>query len=98
MRDDTVEMIGDQGASGASPALVGEPGSVAKHEVIDKKLRAPSEKVRERRFALIRAESIILVDPNPRQVLPLPRQLVTALHQLLLRLEQLASRREPLLP
>jgi hypothetical protein len=46
--DDTVEMIGDQGASGASPALVGEPESIAKHEVIDEELRAPSEEVRQR--------------------------------------------------
>jgi hypothetical protein len=45
VRDDTVEVIGDQGASGASPALVGEAETVAKHEVIDEKLRAPSKEV-----------------------------------------------------
>jgi hypothetical protein len=47
--DDTVEVIGDQGAAGASPALVREPGSVAEHEVVDEELRALnslSEKIR----------------------------------------------------
>jgi hypothetical protein len=80
--DDTIEVIGDQGASGASPALVGEPGSVAEHEVIDEELRAPSEEVRQRGAAFIGLESILLVDPNPRQLLPSPRQLVAAPREL----------------
>src|SRR5437899_287132 len=41
-------------------------------------------------------ESILLVDPNPRQLLPPPRQLVAAPRELLLRLEQLEPRCEPL--
>ncbi len=36
VRDDTVEMVGDKGASGAALTLVGEPRAVAEHEVIDK--------------------------------------------------------------
>jgi hypothetical protein len=38
--DDPVEVVDDQGAAGASPALVGEPGSVAEHEVVDEELGA----------------------------------------------------------
>jgi len=40
-------MVGDKGASGASLALFGEPVPIAEHEVIDEKLRAPSEEVRQ---------------------------------------------------
>ena len=42
---DTIEVIDDQGTSGASAALVGEPESVAEHEVIDEELRAPLKQV-----------------------------------------------------
>ncbi len=42
---DTIEVIGDQGTSGASAALVGEPESVAEHEVIDEELRASLKQV-----------------------------------------------------
>ena len=86
MGDNTVEMIGDQGASGASLALVGEPESIAEHEMIDEELRAPSEEVRQRGAALISLETILLVDANPRQLLSPPRQLVTSPCVLLLRL------------
>src|SRR5262249_46432507 len=86
VRDDTVEVIGDQGASGASPALVGEPESVAEHEVIDEELRAPPEEVRKRGASLVGLESIRLVNPDPRQLLSAPRQLVAAPYVLLLRL------------
>src|SRR5207245_5215609 len=41
-------------------------------------------------------ESIVLVDPHPRQLLPPPRQVVAAPRELLLRLEQLEPGREPL--
>jgi hypothetical protein len=37
--NDTVEVIGDEGASGASLALFGNAVSVAEHEVIDEELR-----------------------------------------------------------
>src|SRR5581483_2601098 len=55
-----------------------------------------SEEVRQRGAALIGLESILLVDPNPRQLLPSPRQLVAAPHKVLLGLEKLEPRREPL--
>jgi hypothetical protein len=64
--DDSVEVIGDQGASGASLALVGEPSAVAEHEVIDEELRAPSEEIRQRGAPLVSLESVRLVDPHPR--------------------------------
>jgi hypothetical protein len=87
--DDTIEMIGNQGAYGAALALVGEPESVAEHEVIDEELRAPTEEVRRRGAAFISFESMFLIDPNPRQLLPLSRQFVASPRVLLLRLEQL---------
>src|SRR5262245_2660286 len=40
--------------------------------------------------------TILLVEPNPRQLLPPPRQLVAATRQLLLRLEQFEARGQPL--
>src|SRR5216683_8019218 len=48
------------------------------HEVVDEELRAPSEEVCQRGAPLVGLESILLVDPNPRQLLPPPRQLVAA--------------------
>src|SRR5215207_8377083 len=56
--DDTVEVIGNQGASGASPALVGEASSVAEHEMVDEKLRAPPEEVCQRGASVVRVEPI----------------------------------------
>src|SRR5262249_34804090 len=66
------------------------------HEVVDEKLRAPAEEVRQRGAPVVGLESIRLVDLNPRQFLPPPRQLVAAPRKLLLRLEQLEPRCEPL--
>ena len=40
-------------------------------------------------------KSVLLVDPNPRQVLPPPRQLVAAPREFLLRLEQVEARGQP---
>jgi hypothetical protein len=48
----------------------------AEHEVVDEELRAPSEKVRKRSAPLVGLEAILLVDANPRQLLPSPRQFV----------------------
>ena len=45
--------------------------------MIDEDLRA-SEEVCQRGAPLVGLKSILLVDPNPRQLLPLPRQLVAA--------------------
>src|SRR5207248_10306544 len=66
------------------------------HEVVDEELRAPSEQIRQRGAPLVGLEAILLVDPDPWQLLPPPRQLVALPRQLLLRLEQLEPRCEPL--
>ena len=65
--------------------------------MVDEELRAPAEEIRQRGASLIGLESIILLDANPRQRLPLPRQLVAAPRVLLFRLEQLDPRSEPFL-
>jgi hypothetical protein len=91
--NDRIEVIGDQGASGAALAFLGEPSAIAEHEVIDEQLRAPSKQVCQRCAPLMGLESILLVDPNPRQLLPSPSQFVPAAHELLLGLQQLAPRR-----
>src|SRR5712691_10864773 len=70
---DTVEPVRDRRA-GRTPRRVVGP----EHEVVDEELRAPSEEVCQRSARLVGLESILLVDPNPRQLLPPPRQLVAA--------------------
>jgi hypothetical protein len=89
--DESVEAVRDSRA-GRTPRRVVGP----EHEVVDEKLRAPSEEVCQRGAPLIGLESVLLVDPNPRQFLPPPRQLVAAPRELLLRLEQLEPRCQPL--
>src|SRR5919197_417250 len=89
--DEAVEPIRDRRA-GRTPRRVVGP----EHEVVDEELRAPSEEVCQRGAPLVGLESILLVDPNPRQLLPPPRQLVAAPRELLLRLEQLEPHGEPL--
>jgi|GEM_PF-2756437 hypothetical protein len=64
--------------------------------MIDEKLRAPSEEISQRGAPVVSVKSILLADPDPRQLLPPPRQLVAAPGELLLRLEQLEPRGEPL--
>jgi hypothetical protein len=93
--NDTVEVIGDEGASGASLALFGNAVSVAEHEVIDEELRASAKEVPWCGASLVGLESIVLVDPNPRQLLPSSRQLVAAPHEFLFSLQQLEPCREP---
>src|SRR5918998_1645559 len=86
-----VDPVRDRRA-GRTPCRVVRP----EHEVVDEELRAPSEEVCQRGAALVGLESILLVDPNPRQLLPPLRQLVAAPGELLLRPEQLEPRGEPL--
>src|SRR5689334_15299564 len=88
----TVEAVGNRGARWTARRVVG-----SEHEVVDEKLRAPPEEVRQRGAPFIGLEPVLLVDPDPRQLLTLPRQLVAAPRQLLLRLEQLEARCQPLL-
>src|SRR5216684_2316837 len=88
--DEAVEAVRDRRAVRTPRRVVGP-----EHEVVDEELRAPSEEVCQRGAPLVGLESILLVDPNPRQLLPPSRQLVAAPRELLLRLEQLQPRREP---
>jgi hypothetical protein len=46
--------------------------------VVDEELRTPSEEVRQRGVPFIGLESVLLVDPDSRQLLTSPRQLVAA--------------------
>jgi hypothetical protein len=55
--------------------------------VVDKELGAASKQVRQRSAAFIGIEAVVLVDPDPGELLPLPGQLVAATGQLLLGLE-----------
>src|ERR1019366_8180871 len=69
--------------------------------VIDGELRASSEEIGEGLCALVGLEAVLLVDPNPGQLLPLPRQLVATPRQRLLGPEQPqlgSDRRCPLSP
>src|SRR5579862_8753784 len=59
--------------------------------MINEQLRASAEEVRQRGVPFVGLESILLVDPDPRQLLTLARQLVTTPRQLLFFLEE----REP---
>ena len=76
---DPVEAVRDRRAGRAAGGVVGP-----EHEVVDEELRAPSEEVRQRGAPLVGLESILLVDPHPRQLLPPPRQVVAAPRELLL--------------
>src|SRR2546423_11663238 len=89
--DGAVETVRDRRAGRTSRRVVGP-----EHEVVDEELRAPSEEVCQRGAPLVGVESVLLVDPDPRQLLPSPRQLVALPRQLLLRLQQLEPRRQPL--
>src|SRR5581483_5666050 len=51
----------------------------------------------QRRVAVVGLEPVVLVDPDPRELLPEASHLVAAVGQLLLGVEQRAPRREPLL-
>src|SRR5258707_2200402 len=89
--DEAVEPVRDRRA-GRTPRRVVGP----KHEVVDEELRTPSEEVCQRGAPFVSLESILLVDPDPRQLLPSPRQLVATPRYLLLRLQQLETRCQPL--
>src|SRR2546426_11046785 len=71
--DEAAEPVRDRRAVRTPCRVVGP-----EHEVIDEELRASSEEVRQRGSPLVGRESILLVDPNPRQLLPPPRQPVAA--------------------
>src|SRR5262249_12336832 len=60
-------------------------------------LRALLEEVWQRGAPLVGLESVLLVDADPRQLLPSPRQLVAAPRKLLLGFEQFQPGSSPLL-
>src|SRR5436309_9654344 len=68
-----VEAIGNRGTRRTAGRVVGP-----EHEVVDEELRAPSEEVCQRGAPFIGLESVLLVDPDPWQLLTSPRQLVAA--------------------
>jgi hypothetical protein len=68
---EAVEPVRDRRA-GRTPRRVVGP----EHEVVDEELRAPSEEICQRGAPFIGLESVLLVDPDPRQLLTSPRQLV----------------------
>src|SRR5262249_34957708 len=61
-------------------------------------LRAPAEEILQRSASLVGVEAVLLVDLDPRQLLPPLRQLVALARVLLLRLQQLEPLGEPLFP
>jgi hypothetical protein len=65
--------------------------------MVDEELRASGEQIGERRCAVVGLEAILLVDPDPRELLALSRKFVATPRQLLLRLEQLHAGCKPLL-
>src|SRR5262245_5263126 len=87
----SVETVRDR-RTGRAPGFIVGP----EHEVIDEELRTSSKEVRERGAPLLGFELVLLVDPDPRQLLPPPRQLVALTCEVLLRFEQLEPRCEPL--
>src|SRR5688572_3224032 len=89
---EAVEPVRDRGAGRTARLVVGP-----EHEVVDEELRAPSEQICQRGAPFIRLESVLLVDPNPRQLLTSPCQLVAAPRQLLFRLEQFLPACKPFL-
>src|SRR5438094_4393702 len=88
---DAVEPVRDRGA-GRTPRRVVGP----EHEMVDEELRTSSEEVSERRFSVVGLEAVILVDSNPRQLLPFSRQLIASPRQFLLGIEHLQPGRKPL--
>src|SRR5262245_26822478 len=90
MDNDAVEAVRDRRA-GRTPGLIVGP----EHEVIDEELRTPAEQIRQRGTALVGFEIVLLVDPDPGQLLPTPRQLVAFPCELFLCGEQLDPGRMP---
>ena len=73
VHDEAVETVRDRRTGRAAGGVVGP-----EHEVVNEELRAPSGEVGQRGVPLVGLESILLVDPDPRQLLALPCQLVAA--------------------
>jgi hypothetical protein len=90
--DEAVEPVRDRGAGRTAGRVLGP-----KHEVVHQELRTPFEEVCERGRPVVRLEAVVLLDPDPGELLALPGQLVAPAGQLLLGSEQLEPRRKPFL-
>src|SRR6266478_2354131 len=90
VRGGAVVAVRDRRAGGTARSIVGP-----EHEMVNEELRAFTEQIHERRFSLIGLESVLLIDPYPRQLLPPPRQLIATPRQFLFLLEQLQPCRKP---
>ncbi len=66
------------------------------HEMVNEQLRTPAEKINQRGASLVGLELIILLDANPRQVLPPLRQFVATMRKFFFCFEQIESCCEPL--
>ena len=66
--DDAVVPVRDCRAGRTPRRVVG-----AEHEVVNEELRAPLEEVCQRGAPLVGLELVLLVDPDPRQLLAPPR-------------------------
>ena len=79
VNDGAVEAVRDR-RTGRTRCRVFRP----EHDVIDEQLTAAIEQLRQRARALVGREAVLLVDPNPRQLLALPRELIAQPRVLLL--------------
>jgi hypothetical protein len=80
-------------AAGVRPAVDGR----AEHEVVDQQLRAPVEELGQRLRPVLGLEAVVLLDRDPRQLLPLPGELVASAGELLLLGEEFDAGGQPLL-
>ena len=92
MDRESVEAVRNHRAGRTSRLVVGP-----EHEVVDQELRAAAEQIRQR-AVLVRLESVLLIDPDPRQRLALLRQFVAAAREFLLGLEQIEPCVRAILP
>src|SRR3954464_4992127 len=91
MHEATVEVVGQARAAGARADRVGR----AEHDVVGEELRAPVKELGQRLLALLGLEGVLLLDGNPRKLLPLLCELLAPLGVLVLELPQLVPRRRP---
>jgi hypothetical protein len=97
VRNDAVEVIGDERAARASRVLLVDPVAEAEHEVVDEQLGAAVEEISKALGPISRLEDVLILDRDPGQLLPPARQLIAPSHVFLLGREQLFARRQPFL-
>jgi hypothetical protein len=97
VRDGGVEVIGDEGAAGASRVLLVDAEPEAEHEVVDEQLGAAVEELGQGLPPAVRLEDVLLLDRHPGQLLARAGELVALPHVVLLALEELAAGGKPFL-